>query len=97
MLGVIERRITELVSSFLAMPDDERLDDVCAAVLHATIRQATVSSEGGKRLRALLAVDTFDALASDDYNTWYTALTEAVTVTEHNFDYITTDLVLSAS
>ncbi|HJE21321.1 MAG TPA: polyprenyl synthetase family protein [Bifidobacterium pullorum] len=66
MLGVIERRITELVSSFLAMPDDERLDDVCAAVLHATIRQATVSSEGGKRLRALLAVDTFDALASDD-------------------------------
>ena len=38
-----------------------------------------------------------NALASDDYNTWYTALTEAVTVTEHNFDYITTDLVLSAS
>ena len=37
------------------------------------------------------------ALASADYDAWYTALTEGVTVTEHSFKYINMDLVLSAS
>ena len=36
-------------------------------------------------------------LASSDYNAWYTALTEAVTVTEGNFKYISMDLTLSAA
>ena len=36
-------------------------------------------------------------LASADYNEWYTALTEAVTATEHDFKYISMDLVLSAA
>ena len=38
-----------------------------------------------------------NALASADYNAWYTALIEAATVTEHDFDYISMNLVLSAS
>ena len=37
------------------------------------------------------------ALASNDYNEWYTALVEAVTATEGDCKYISTDLVLSAS
>ena len=36
-------------------------------------------------------------LVSAAYEEWYTALVEAVTVTENNFKYISTDLVLSAS
>ena len=36
-------------------------------------------------------------LADAAYNEWYTALTEAVTATEHDFKYISTGLVLSAS
>ena len=36
-------------------------------------------------------------LANSDYTTWYTALTEAVTATEHSFKYISMDLVLSAA
>ena len=36
-------------------------------------------------------------LANADYDEWYTALTEAVTATEENFKFISTDLVLSAN
>ena len=36
-------------------------------------------------------------LVSNDYNAWYTALIEAVNVTEGSFKYISKDLVLSAS
>ena len=37
------------------------------------------------------------ALASNDYNEWYTALVEGVTATEGNCKYLSLDLVLSAS
>ena len=38
-----------------------------------------------------------EELAGNDYNAWYTALTEAVTATEGNFKYISMDLTLSAA
>ena len=38
-----------------------------------------------------------EELAGNDYNAWYTALTEAVTATEGSFKYVSTDLTLSAA
>ena len=36
-------------------------------------------------------------LAANDFNTWYAAIVDAVTPTEHDFKYIKTDLVLGAA
>lgn len=36
-------------------------------------------------------------LRSDDTSSWYTSLTETVTVTEGNTKYLSTDLVLSSN
>ena len=38
-----------------------------------------------------------EELAGNEYNAWYTALTEAVTATEGSFKYVSTDLTLSAA
>lgn len=62
MLDIIETRIAELVKAFVAPPRDARLDDSCDTILRATASQAMTSSEGGKRLRALLALDAGRAL-----------------------------------
>lgn len=65
LLDTIERRIAELVRPFVMPPSDERSDDPCAVILHTTANQAVTSSEGGKRLRAMLTMDTFNAVTAE--------------------------------
>lgn len=64
-LQTIERRIAELVEDFASAPDAAGADGTCERVLRATADQAVLSSEGGKRLRALLAVDAYAAAGGD--------------------------------
>ena len=56
----IEQRIDDLVREHLAVPDAE-IAASCRDVLHEVATQAVVSSQGGKRLRARLALAAFDA------------------------------------
>lgn len=63
---MVERRIIELVDRFVSAPAEATTDAVCAQVLDAVARQAVVSSQGGKRLRALLALDAFRAAGGSD-------------------------------
>lgn len=63
LIGRIEERIDQLVTRFAAPPEDGRVPSDCDALVAAASKQAVVSSQGGKRLRALLALTVFDALA----------------------------------
>ncbi|NEG89583.1 polyprenyl synthetase family protein [Bifidobacterium aerophilum] len=59
----VEARIAGLVRSAMGPRDeDESPSAACETVLGEVTGQALTSSEGGKRLRALLALDTFDAV-----------------------------------
>lgn len=64
-LDTVETRIADLVSTFVRLPQGVRLDESCEPILQATTHQAVTSSEGGKRLRALLALDAYRALGGD--------------------------------
>lgn len=68
-LDLIERRIADLVEGFATAPDAATADATCTRMLEATARQAVASSEGGKRLRALLAMDAYAAVGGDDART----------------------------
>ena len=61
---IIDERINALVRQTAGEPDGERTPASCAGVIDATVDQAVSSSAGGKRLRALLALDAYSALAS---------------------------------
>ena len=64
-LDFIESRIGELVAHAIAVPGAGQGDPACGAVMADVARQALVSSEGGKRLRAILALAAFDAASGD--------------------------------
>lgn len=55
----VESRIASLVRDWSAMPTHRPMPSSCHTVLDAVIQQALSSSEGGKRLRALLALATY--------------------------------------
>lgn len=74
LLDIIETRIADLVARFVALPEHVRLDPSCDAVVHATANQAVTSSEGGKRLRALLAMDAFECLRTASDRAGYEAM-----------------------
>ena len=57
----IESRIVSLVDKWSAMPMEAEMPEACRHVVDAVSRQATSSSEGGKRLRALLMLAAYDA------------------------------------
>lgn len=57
----IESRIVSLVDRWSAMPMEAEMPEACRHVVDAVSRQATSSSEGGKRLRALLMLAAYDA------------------------------------
>ena len=64
-LEQIESRIVELVKDFVTPHADDAVASSCKDVADAVARQAVTSSEGGKRLRALLTLDSFRAFAAD--------------------------------
>lgn len=57
----IESRIVSLVGTWSAMPQEAPMPDACRHIMEAVTRQAISSSEGGKRLRALLVLAAYDA------------------------------------
>lgn len=59
----IESRIVSLVDRWSAMPMEAEMPKACRHVVNAVARQAISSSEGGKRLRALLMLAAYDAFA----------------------------------
>ncbi|MBT1178153.1 polyprenyl synthetase family protein [Bifidobacterium vespertilionis] len=61
-LPALESRIATLVAQYAGVPAGMTVPRTCAAVMDAVAGQGVVSSEGGKRLRALLALATFDAV-----------------------------------
>ena len=65
-LEQIETRTLSLVEDFSFLHVDDAVADSCRPVADAVARQAVTSSEGGKRLRALLTLDAFRAFASPD-------------------------------
>lgn len=62
----IEQRIAELVRNFASAPNEVVTSGVCDQVLQSVTDQALTSSEGGKRLRALLTIDAYHALGGHD-------------------------------
>ncbi|PJM75250.1 polyprenyl synthetase family protein [Bifidobacterium simiarum] len=58
----IERRIGTLIRETCGADPSLLGSDACAGVYADTLRQALTSSEGGKRLRAMLVMAVFDAL-----------------------------------
>ncbi|MBW3092244.1 polyprenyl synthetase family protein [Bifidobacterium sp. 82T10] len=56
----IEPRIAELIRHSMALRPGDAVAGSCAGVLDAVLDQALTSSEGGKRLRARLALAAFD-------------------------------------
>lgn len=65
-LEQIETRTLSLVRDFSFLHADDRVANSCKAVADAVAQQAVTSSEGGKRLRALLTLDAFRAFAPQD-------------------------------
>ncbi|MBW3080537.1 polyprenyl synthetase family protein [Bifidobacterium saguinibicoloris] len=63
--ALIEPRITALVAQHTGVPEDVPGDDavprVCRDMMDGVVAQGVASSEGGKRLRALLALSAYDA------------------------------------
>ena len=66
---IIEPRIIQLVRELTAAPPPTRLPTP-EPVMEQVVDQAASSSQGGKRLRALLALDAFDILAGDVTPDW---------------------------
>ncbi|NMN00371.1 serralysin [Bifidobacterium sp. DSM 109958] len=65
-LSVLEPRIAALVAQHAGVPEGMTVPRTCRAVMDDVAGQAVTSSEGGKRLRALLALAAFDAARGDD-------------------------------
>ena len=65
-LEQIETRTLSLVRDFSFLHADDPVANSCKAVADAVAQQAVPSSEGGKRLRALLTLDAFRAFAPQD-------------------------------
>lgn len=65
-LEQIETRTLSLVRDFSFLHADDQVANSCKAVADAVAQQAVTSSEGGKRLRALLTLDAFRAFAPQD-------------------------------
>ena len=64
-LNDIESRITFLISQQFNTGLENNLSSTCAQILQQVIKQAIVSSEGGKRLRALLTISAFYAASKE--------------------------------
>jgi geranylgeranyl diphosphate synthase type I len=64
-LEIIEPRITQLVRELVDAPATDGVSRTLKPVLDQVVDQAVASSEGGKRLRALLALAAYDALTND--------------------------------
>ncbi|MBT1170303.1 polyprenyl synthetase family protein [Bifidobacterium sp. SO4] len=64
-LAIIEPRIAELVRELTDAPATGEVAGALRPVMGQVIDQAVASSEGGKRLRALLTLAAFDALRTD--------------------------------
>ena len=58
---IFEPRIKQLVAEYASNPPDTTIPRACAPVMNAVTGQALRSSEGGKRLRALLTLASYDA------------------------------------
>ena len=65
-LEQIESRIVSLVKDFAFLHADDSVASSCRPIADMVAKQAVTSSEGGKRLRALLTLDSFRAFASED-------------------------------
>ena len=65
-LEQIETRTLSLVRDFSFLHADDPVANSCKAVADAVAQQAVTSSDGGKRLRALLTLDAFRAFAPQD-------------------------------
>ncbi|KAA8817334.1 polyprenyl synthetase family protein [Bifidobacterium callitrichos] len=63
--SLIEPRIAALVAGRAGIPDGEEIPDACRKVMDEVVRQGVSSSEGGKRLRALLALTAYDAFGGE--------------------------------
>ncbi|KAB8288526.1 polyprenyl synthetase family protein [Bifidobacterium avesanii] len=61
-LPALESRIAALVAQYAGIPDGMAVPRSCSSVMDAVASQGVTSSEGGKRLRARLALAAFDAL-----------------------------------
>lgn len=68
-LASIESRIEHLISQQFCTDAENNLSSTCANTLQQVIRQAIVSSEGGKRLRALLTIAAYAASAGKNETT----------------------------
>lgn len=64
-LNTIEPRICELVRELTDAPVTGKVASALQPVMGEVIDQAVSSSQGGKRLRALLSLDAYDALTHD--------------------------------
>ncbi|MCH9276527.1 polyprenyl synthetase family protein [Bifidobacterium amazonense] len=62
----IEPRIAELIRHSMALRETDGVAGPCAGVLRDVVSQALTSSEGGKRLRARLALAAFDQATHGD-------------------------------
>lgn len=71
---IIEPRIIQLVRELTAAPATDEVADALKPVMEQVVDQAASSSQGGKRLRALLALDAFDVLAGDVTPDWRDAM-----------------------
>ncbi|PLS25928.1 polyprenyl synthetase family protein [Bifidobacterium imperatoris] len=74
-LTIIEPRICELVRELTDAPATGGVADALRPVMSEVIDQAVASSQGGKRLRALLSLDAFDALTASHHDTGSSAHT----------------------
>ena len=64
-LAAIESRIAYLISQQFCTSAENNLSSTCKTTLQQVIKQAIVSSEGGKRLRALLTISAYNAASSE--------------------------------
>ena len=64
-LNDIESRIRTLILQQFSTTAASNLSSTCATTLQKVVEQAITSSEGGKRLRALLLLSTFQAVSGD--------------------------------
>lgn len=66
-LSIIEPRIGTLVRDLTDAPDTGEVAAALRPVMDDVIQQAVTSSQGGKRLRALLSLDAFDVLTEQHH------------------------------
>ena len=63
--AAIEARIAELVAAWTGAPEGVPVPEACRAVMERVVAQGVSSSQGGKRLRAMLAVEAYDVFGGD--------------------------------